>query len=207
MTEQEHQQQVFQAKAHLRILERKVDAGLVSSTVVQQARERLDALQNHRPTDQATTPAIEPVQQEPIPVQQLPLAVRQRIEELTNERNAIHAEKAKLSNRLHTIPDEMNCRDLVQQILKLRQAWRDKQDQIYQIMQLGVLAAQATVVTNLPNDPDKIRFQISRLQSNINKAGKRQLSAKELSTKRRQEVAIAKMRAELDVLKTHLHSL
>jgi hypothetical protein len=211
MTEQEHQQQLIQAKAHLRGLARKHEAGLVTADELAQARDRLAMLQTHTPASTPPPPPTPelPPRRESIPIEQLPLAVRALIEQLTNERNAIHAEKARLSNTLHTIPDEINCRDVVTQILTLREQWKCKQDEIYAVMQTGVLpdVAPAASTAVLSSDPEKVRFQIGRLHSNINKAEKRMAVAKEIGTRKRQEVAIAQMKAELERLKTHLHSL
>ena len=136
------------------------------------------------------------------------MLVRALIEQLTQERDAIHAEKSKLANSLHSVPDEMNAKEQVRQILTLRQAWRDKQDEVYQVMQSGVLPEVAPVVTRkMDQDPEKVRFALGRLHSNINKAEKRRAMAKELNTQKRQDSSLAQMKAELRQLKTHLAML
>ena len=92
--------------------------------------------------------------------------------------------------------------------MTLRQAWRDKQDQIYQVMQTGVLPEAAPLATRtLDSDPEMVRFAIGRLHSNINKMEKSRAQSKELATQKRQDSSLAQMKAELAQLKTHLAAL
>lgn len=200
----------MQAKANLRLLER----CQAPAPKLDEARQQLAALQQFSPSEFAKRQIAEPVAaprptRAPIPVEQLPADVRQRIETLTTERNAIHAEKAGLSNTLHTIPDSMSAADTVKRILALREAWKQKQDAIRLLLELGTLpeAAPAAPARQLPGDEEKVRYQIQCLQSNINKAQKRCRDAKNDSTVQRNAVVIARWQAEIEQLRTHLQSL
>ncbi|MBO0933913.1 hypothetical protein [Fibrella aquatilis] len=209
MTEQEQQQQIMQAKANLRLLER----CQAPAPELEEARQQLAALQHFSPSEFAKRQVAEPVviprpARAPIPVEQLPVEVRERIETLTTERNAIHAEKAGLSNTLHSIPDSMSAADTVKRILALREAWKSKQDAIRLLLELGALpAVQTPNARELPNDEEKLRYQIQCLQSNIIKAGKRSQGAKNDSTRQRNAVMIARWQAEIEQLRAKLQSL
>lgn len=209
MTQEEQAVQITRARAHLRLLEREADNGRATKAQVVEALERLEALKRYQvreePPGRASTPASRNAQ---IPVEQLPLAVRQVLERLAQERNAIHAEKSRLANTLHTIPDALNAKETVTAILQLRQAWKEKQDEIYAVMETGALPLVVVAPAQaLPTDPDLVRFQIGRLQSNINKLEKRMVGAKEVGTRRRQAISLAQMNADLAQLKTHLSGL
>lgn len=178
----------------------------MSASDVLIAEERLQALLGFVPGTALPVVAPEPTVRKAIPLAELPLEVRQRIEELAGERDGIHAQKSKLANALVAIPDEVNAKTMVREILNLRQAWRDKQDAIYAIMQTGV-AEVAQAVAALPVDIVAVRVEIGRLISNLNKARKRRGVAKEIATQRRQDISIAQMEGELARWRTHLSTL
>lgn len=178
----------------------------MSTSDVLIAEERLQALLGFVPGAMAVEVAPEPTVRKAVPMEELPLEVRQRIEELAQERDGIHAQKSKLANALVALPDEVNGKTMVREILNLRQAWRDKQDAIYAMMQSGV-AEVAQAVAALPVDLVAVRAEIGRLISNLNKAQKRRAVAKEISTQRRQDTSIAQMEAELARWRTHLSTL
>lgn len=200
---------MVQAKAHLRLLERRQ----APKHEIETAKARLAALQNYSPS---TEPKPEPVivverprANAPIPVDQLPETVRRRIDELTLERDGIHAKKVTLSNSLHTYDDDTNCRDVVKAILALRDDWKARQDSIRVLLQTGVLPEEPAQPTSreLPDDPEKIRYQIQCLQSNINKAEKRSRDAKNDSTRQRNTVMVARWQVEIEQLKTKLSGM
>ncbi|OIN61180.1 hypothetical protein [Arsenicibacter rosenii] len=211
MNEQERQEQIIRQKAKIRSLERQS----AKPSELEQARAFLTALTTRKAEPDAPVQNVVPEKkQAQLPLEQLPKQVQEHIEQLTGARNQIHAEKAKLCNSLHTYPDSVNCKQVVKEILAYRQKWKLLQDDIRLTMQLGVIpvvgpekAEPGTDITKLTADPEKLRYKIQCLQSNIRKAEKRRAQAKEELTKRRNELAIAKWTAEISQLKTRLATL
>ena len=148
-----------------------------------------------------------------IDINSLPQAVRDVIADLQAQRDAIHVEKSKLANQLHTVPDHINCRALTSQIMKLREDWKRAGDRVRSVMETGMIEAQQVgfdVVeyqANLPEDAEILRFRITQHQSNINKAEKRLRTVKDVVAIDRNKTKIAQRNAEIDLLRAKLGAI
>jgi hypothetical protein len=123
-------------------------------------------------------------------------AVQQIIAQLKAEREKIDKQKNALANKMTTIPDQVNCKDLVQQIKQLRNAWIAKGDEILYVTRHGELPNATTSATNivieLPADKMELNRMLLNTRSNLSKYRKRLALAKEDSQKQLQEKNIKK---------------
>ncbi|HEV7383120.1 MAG TPA: hypothetical protein VGN64_25155 [Dyadobacter sp.] len=135
------------------------------------------------------------------------------IELIKSEQNAIHLQKAKLCNTPVGIPDDINCKEMVAEILQLREAWKKKGDEVYAIMSTGVLPQSENHFDkdgyrqSLPQDSEKLRLRIQNLQSNIRKAQKRVDGSKTPLNRRQNELKIIKWSLEIEQMRMQLAAL
>ncbi|GAB3936941.1 hypothetical protein [Larkinella terrae] len=162
MTETQLQHQRTQAKAAWNLTKLRLRSGQANPADVEQARLVYEALTTAHPTSEPAQPS-RPIRP---PGTSLPPAVAALVNTIRAEQGEISRRKAELSNSLGSIPDELACPDVVGQILTLRRAWVEKQDEIRYALDHGHRPAQEPVKlvedsfsASLPTD----KFELDRL--------------------------------------------
>lgn len=215
MNSSQLQEQKIKAKALLRRAEADLKKGLITVDELEKIRKHGIALADYKP-ELAAAEQVEPDVADlhsSIDPTTLPKEVIEALERVKSEQNAIHLQKAKLCNALVAIPDDINCKDMVAEILQLREAWKKKGDEVYAIMSTGMLPqAEHTFDKDgyrqtLPQDSEKLRLRIQNTQSNIRKAEKRLAVSKTSVNKRQNELKIARWSAEIEQMRMQLAAL
>ena len=209
-----HEQKI-KAKALLRRAEQEFKKGLITAAELEKVKKHGAALSDYQPelaaAQEIPTPETNSVQT--IDPNSLPREVIEAIERIKGEQNAIHLQKAKLCNTLVGIPDDINCKEMVTEILQLREAWKKKGDEVYAIMSTGMLPEAVGQFDSdgyrqtLPQDSEKLRLRIQNTQSNIRKAQKRVAQSKTPANKRQNELKIAKWHLEIEQMRMQLAAL
>lgn len=216
MNSSQLQEQKIKAKALLRRAQQEFSKGLISADELEKIKKHGIALADYKP--ELAAAHQDEYQPEPQPSKTfdpntLPKEVMEALERVKSEQNAIHLQKAKLCNALVAIPDDINCKDMVAEILQLREAWKKKGDEVYAIMSTGILPlAEQTFDKDgyrqtLPQDTEKLRLRIQNTQSNIRKAQKRLAASKTSVNKRQNELKIARWNAEIEQMRMQLAAL
>lgn len=211
-----HEQKI-KAKALLRRAEQEFKKGLITADALEKVRKHGIALADYQP-ELAAAQELEPSDADLQPNKifdpsTLPKEVLEALERVKSEQNAIHLQKAKLCNALVAIPDDINCKDMVAEILQLREAWKKKGDEVYAIMSTGMLPQAEQIFDKdgyrqtLPQDSEKLRLRIQNIQSNVRKAQKRLAVSKTSVNKRQNELKIARWTAEIEQMRMQLAAL
>lgn len=216
MTSSQLQEQKIKAKALLRRAEQEFKKGLISAHELEKVKKHGIALADYNP-ELAAAEQVEPDADlqngKLLDPSTLPAEVIQALERVKSEQNSIHLQKAKLCNSLVAIPDDINCKDMVTEILQLREAWKKKGDEVYAIMSTGLLPEAEQMFDKdgyrktLPQDTEKLRLRIQNTQSNIRKAQKRLEGSKTSLNKRQNELKIARWAAEIEQMRMQLAAL
>ena len=162
MTETQLQQERAKAKAAWNLTKLKLRSGQATPADVEQARRVYENLSTAQPAPQQEKP-IRPLRQSGA---SLPPDVAALVDTIRGEQGEISRRKAELSNSLKGIPDELACPEVVQQILTLRRAWVEKQDEIRYALDHGhrpvtepVKLIEDSYAASLPTD----KFELDRL--------------------------------------------
>lgn len=158
-----------------------------------------------------TSPPAPPSVKEKPAETDLPPAVQQIIAQLKAERDSIDKQKNALANKMTLIPDQVNCKDLVQQIKKLRVAWMAKGDEILYVLRHHELP-NATPANNeinieLPEDKMQLNRMLLNARTNLSKYRKRLALAKEDAQKQLQQKNIKKAEVLLRNIEFKLNAL
>jgi len=209
-----HEQKV-KAKALLRRAEHDFKKGLIGADELEKVKKHSVALQEYKPELAAAhqEEAPPPVIVQKVDPNSFPREVVEAIERLRTEQNTIHSQKAKLCNALVDIPDHINCKEMVTEILQLREAWKKKGDEVYAVMNTGLLPEAERAFDSdgfresLPQDAEKLRLRIQNVQSNVRKAEKRVAESKTMINKRKNELKIVKWNLEIEQMRMQLAAL
>lgn len=150
-------------------------------------------------------PATTPQQSE-----SLSPAVQQLLAQLRAERDAIDKQKNALANKMTLVPDGVNCKDLVQQIKKLREAWIAKGDEILYVTRHGALPSapdSTEIVVELPEDKLQLNRLLLNTRANLSKYRKRLALAKTDAQKQLQGMNIKKAEVYIRNIEFKLNTL
>jgi hypothetical protein len=205
-SEQLHQQRVMQAAA-LRQAERDYAKKRITLDRLNEIRSfkiGVDTFQLPTTTKVATPKATEQSWKPDVPLNQ---AQEDTLSRLISEQNEIDRQKRQLSNRLKLVPKEQNAKPICDEILKLRNEWMCKGDDIRFFRQNGFLPdadGEGFDVTAFSKDLPKSKYELDQKiryrRADLSRYKKRLQESKTEVQKVRQEKNIALAEAELRVM-------
>lgn len=219
MTQQELQENQIRLKAKLKQLKLSVARGLAKATELREIEDALLKLNNHVPDGKpidSTQPKKDerPWAPEPQSLSKETIAI---LFSLKEDLSAIDLRKALLCNSLAAIPANVPARELVDQIMGLRQQWTEKKDQIDYVQAHGSLPARSAPVATatdevagwqqkLPSDRLAINQVLLNERSNLSKYKGRRAKAETLAKRQHYEVQIAKAERKIAILDSLLNA-
>ena len=223
MTPAELKAQRIRAKANLELLEMNLRTGKSTPDQVQEARDVLEALREHRPgAEQQAAPVPTTSSRGPERLY-LPQAERQLsphvaalAEQVKREMEGIDRQKAVLSNRLKHVPDGVPCRDLTGQILALREEWQAKGDELRYVLEHGNLPDsqepnpeidRAVFVESLPTDKLDLDRKIRNEKANLSKYRTRLERSETEAKKAHYRTLVAQAEGRISLMQTHFNAL
>lgn len=201
-------------KARLELLEAGLSSGRTTQAEVDYCREAYEKLRNSSvvvasaqkqffaaPTSSVTTKVYGESK-----VEQLSEQAKELLKQLRAEQNVIESQKNNLSNSLQNYPKNLNCKPIVEQILSLRERWKDIGDKIRYVIENGKLPEDKISelpdgwADKLPRSKYELDREIKNLKINIKKWADKKKQAKTLTKQQEYETKIREGQIKLDVM-------
>lgn len=221
MTEEQKTAHRIKMKARVKLLQLDLRVGKATQAQVDEAQKAYDALLNFTPTKEPeiklTTGKAAP-EPEKLNGKALTAEAQTILSELGKKQDDIDRQKRELSMSLQSVAHDVPCREITQQILFLREQWKEVGDTIYFVKEHGHLPNEAAdqseeqdpaeYAEKLPKDRFVLDKLIKNLNINVNhKWPKRMAEAKTEAKKSEYRLRIAKGEQELEIMKEQFSKL
>lgn len=145
--------------------------------------------------------------------EQLSAEVVEMLEGIRSRKNELEAKKAMLCNSLGNYPDHVNCKDVVDEILSLREQWKAEGDKERHVLEFGKLPEDTKInlpegwADKLPRDKYKLDRDLKNLKINLKKWNDKLAVCKDLGSIQDLKVKIIQGEIKLDVMDKLFKSL
>ncbi len=209
MNQETLQQQRRQAKAHLELVGMAYKRQRATLAEYEKAKEVYEALKAAQPVQEARREEYQPEKKPLSPV------IENLVKEVQRELFEIDASKRRLSNQLASMPVGQKCKELVDQILKLREDWRAKGDELRYVIEHGQRPEaeresefdESEYIRTLPREKLELDRLIRNEKSNLSKHRKKLRDASTDAKKAHYAMQVAQCEIRISAMQTTFNAL
>ncbi|WP_420153555.1 hypothetical protein [Siphonobacter sp.] len=218
MNQETLQQQRRQAKANLELVGMAYKRKRATLAEYEKAKEVYEALKAAQPVqERMSAKAVQEAKREeyrPEEKQRTPV-LENLVKEVQQELFQIDAAKRRLSNQLDAVPAGKKCKDLVDQILKLRDDWTAKGDELRYVIEHGKRPEvetesefdQGEFIRTLPREKLELDRLIRNEKSNLSKHRKKLRDASTDAKKAHYAIQVAQCEIRISAMQTTFNAL